>query len=66
MIDCITKLTYLHPLDCTIPFSILLIISSVFVPNMEKFLGSNVARRLQTDRTARKENSEKTTRAAEV
>ncbi|KAI0174313.1 trichothecene efflux pump [Pestalotiopsis sp. NC0098] len=51
---------------CTIPFSVLLIISAIFVPNMEKFLGSNVARRLQTDRTAWKEEGEKATRTAEV
>lgn len=59
-------LMYPNSPDCTIPFSVLLIISAIFVPNMEKFLGSNVARRLQTDRAARKENKEKTTRTAEV
>lgn len=32
---------------CTIPFSVILIASSTFVPNMEQFLGNNVARRLQ-------------------
>lgn len=32
---------------CTIPFSVILIIASFFVPNMEKFLHNNVAKRLQ-------------------
>ncbi|KAI1854215.1 hypothetical protein JX265_000619 [Neoarthrinium moseri] len=32
---------------CTIPFSVILIVASAFVPNMEKYLGNNVARRLQ-------------------
>lgn len=31
----------------TIPFSVLLILASCFVPNMEGFLGMNVAKRLQ-------------------
>lgn len=31
----------------TIPFSVLLIAAACFVPNMEKFLGNNVAKRLQ-------------------
>ncbi|RDW83435.1 fungal trichothecene efflux pump [Coleophoma crateriformis] len=31
----------------TIPFSVLLIVAAFFVPNMEKFLGNNVAKRLQ-------------------
>lgn len=31
----------------TIPFGVLLIVSACFVPNMEKFLGGNVAKRLQ-------------------
>ena len=31
----------------TIPFSVLLIVAACFVPNMEKFLGNNVAKRLQ-------------------
>ena len=31
----------------TIPFSIILILAACFVPNMEKFLGNNVAKRLQ-------------------
>ena len=31
----------------TIPFSALLILGACFVPNMEKFLGNNVAKRLQ-------------------
>jgi hypothetical protein len=31
----------------TIPFSVLLIVAACFVPNMDKFLGNNVARRLQ-------------------
>ncbi|EON99574.1 putative trichothecene efflux pump protein [Phaeoacremonium minimum UCRPA7] len=32
---------------CTIPFSVILLISSCFVPNMEQFLSTNVAKRLQ-------------------
>lgn len=32
---------------CTIPFSLILIVSSSFVPNMESFLHHNVAKRLQ-------------------
>ncbi|KAL4951852.1 fungal trichothecene efflux pump [Aspergillus filifer] len=32
---------------CTIPFSVILIISSCYVPNMENFVHYNVARRLQ-------------------
>jgi hypothetical protein len=32
---------------CTIPFSIIMIVGACFVPNMEKLLGTNVARRLQ-------------------
>jgi hypothetical protein len=32
---------------CTIPFSVVLIVSSCFVPNMGKFTHLNVARRLQ-------------------
>ncbi|KAI0130238.1 fungal trichothecene efflux pump [Xylariales sp. AK1849] len=32
---------------CTIPFSVILIIAAGFVPNMEQYLGHNVARRLQ-------------------
>jgi Fungal trichothecene efflux pump (TRI12) len=31
----------------TIPFGVLLVIAACFVPNMDKFLGNNVARRLQ-------------------
>jgi hypothetical protein len=31
----------------TIPFSVILITAACFVPNMEKFLGNNVAKRLQ-------------------
>jgi hypothetical protein len=34
----------------TIPFSCLLIASACFVPNFEKYLGSNVAKRLQMGR----------------
>jgi hypothetical protein len=32
---------------CTIPFSVILIAAAAFVPNMEEYLGNNVARRLQ-------------------
>jgi hypothetical protein len=32
---------------CTIPFSVILICASCLVPNMEKFLHNNVAKRLQ-------------------
>jgi len=32
---------------CTIPFSVILIAASCLVPNMEKFLHNNVAKRLQ-------------------
>lgn len=32
---------------CTIPFSLILIVSSSFVPNMESFLHYNIAKRLQ-------------------
>lgn len=32
---------------CTIPFSVILITASIFVPNMEEFLHNNVAKRLQ-------------------
>ncbi|KAK3697569.1 hypothetical protein LTR37_017400 [Vermiconidia calcicola] len=32
----------------TIPFSVILVIASLFVPNMEKFLHNDVARKLQT------------------
>lgn len=32
---------------CTIPFSVILIIASFFVPNVEKFLHYNVAKKLQ-------------------
>jgi hypothetical protein len=31
----------------TVPFSVILILAACFVPNMEKFLGNNVAKRLQ-------------------
>lgn len=32
---------------CTIPFSVILIVASIFVPNMEQYLHNNVAKRLQ-------------------
>lgn len=32
---------------CTIPFSVILIVASIFVPNMEAYLHNNVAKRLQ-------------------
>lgn len=38
----------------TIPFSVLLIGAACFVPNMEKYLGNNVAKRLQDFRDAEK------------
>ncbi|KAH8595966.1 fungal trichothecene efflux pump [Bisporella sp. PMI_857] len=36
----------------TIPFSTLLILSACFVPNMDKYLGNNVAKRLQNFKNA--------------
>ncbi|KAH8662156.1 fungal trichothecene efflux pump [Xylariales sp. PMI_506] len=32
---------------CAIPFSVIMIVGACFVPNMEKYLGDNVARKLQ-------------------
>lgn len=37
---------------CTIPFSVILITASIFVPNMESFLNYNVAKRLQSKEDA--------------
>jgi hypothetical protein len=37
----------------TIPFSVVLIIAACFVPNMEKFLSNNVAKRLQNMKVGR-------------
>ncbi|KAL4808006.1 fungal trichothecene efflux pump [Aspergillus unguis] len=45
------KIAYSHSFKivfyCTIPFSVILILSSCFVPNMENFVHYDVARRLQ-------------------
>ncbi|KAL3486870.1 fungal trichothecene efflux pump [Aspergillus germanicus] len=43
---------------CTIPFSVVLIVSSCFVPNMGKFTHLNVARRLQGGVQEKREESE--------
>ncbi|KAL3444200.1 fungal trichothecene efflux pump [Aspergillus insuetus] len=43
---------------CTIPFSVVLIVSSCFVPNMGKFTHLNVARRLQGGTQEKREKSE--------
>jgi hypothetical protein len=43
---------------CTIPFSVVLIVSSCFVPNMGKFTHLNVARRLQGGAQEKHEESE--------
>jgi hypothetical protein len=50
----------------TIPFSVLLILSAAFVPNMEKFLGMTVAKRLQGGKIKAGETGIKSEKPAEV